>query len=140
MGILLYSTIAGPVFDQYPVWTIEMGEFVMTAYYLLGGGYSMKHEGHVRMDVLYSRWSTRTRAIVDSVTDILMILFLTVLLIGGISSASYAIKYNQHNYSAWSPPMAPIKLIMVAGIVLMLLQATSILIKDLKTAHSGDGA
>ena len=50
---------------------------------------------------------------------------------GGLSSSMYSLKYNQTNYSAWAPPMAPIKIIMTVGIALMLLQAISIFFKDL---------
>lgn len=135
MVILLYPTISGPLFGQYPIWAVEMGEFTLAAYYLLGGGYSMMLNGHVRMDVLYSRWSTRTRAIIDTATDLLLIFYLVVLLVGGISGIDYALQYNQKNYSSWAPPIAPIKIIMAIGIGLMLLQAVATLIKDIATVR-----
>jgi len=137
LGVLVYSIVAGPVFDRYPIWTVEMAQFIMAAYYILGGPYSVQMDGHVRMDVLYSRFSARTRAIVDSVTNLLVIFYLSILLAGGISSSAYAIQYNQHNYTAWGPPMAPIKIIMVVGIVLMLLQIVSTLIKDVAAIRGG---
>ncbi|MBA4785005.1 MAG: TRAP transporter small permease, partial [Rhizobiales bacterium] len=43
-------------------------------------------------------------------------------------------QYTETSYSSWSPYMAPIKIIMVIGIFLTLLQATSIFIKDIATA------
>ncbi len=57
-GILLYSSITKAFFHPAQ-WTLEMAQFTMAAYYLLGGGYSMQLEGHVRMDLLYGRWSPR---------------------------------------------------------------------------------
>ena len=66
-----------------------------------------------------------------SLTAFCLVGYLTVLLIGGISSTKYAIDYGQKNYSAWAPPLAPIKVIMTAGVLLMLLQAVSIFFKDL---------
>ena len=60
-----------------------------------------------------------------------LIFYLVVTMQGGIASSLYSLKYNQTNYSAWAPPMAPIKIIMTAGIALMLLQAISILFKDI---------
>jgi TRAP-type mannitol/chloroaromatic compound transport system permease small subunit len=53
------------------------------------------------------------------------------MLYGSISSAEYALMYNQKNYSSWAPPMAPIKIIMAIGIFLMLLQAIATFFKDL---------
>ncbi|HSM42032.1 MAG TPA: TRAP transporter small permease, partial [Afifellaceae bacterium] len=44
------------------------------------------------------------------------------LLYGGISSTHYAIYYGEKGFSAWAPYLAPIKIIMCFGIVLMMLQ------------------
>ena len=71
---------------------------ILAAYYLLGGGYSLQLDSHVRMDLLYSRWSPRTQARVDTVTSLLVIFYLIMLLFGGISSTKYAIEYGQKNY------------------------------------------
>jgi TRAP-type mannitol/chloroaromatic compound transport system permease small subunit len=67
MGILLYSSITKTFFIP-PLWTLEMAQFVMVAYYLLGGAYSMQLEGHVRMDLIYGSCSTRRKAWIDSFT------------------------------------------------------------------------
>ena len=48
---------------------------------------------------------------------------------GGISSTQYAIEYGQKNYSSWAPPLAPIKIVMVIGIALMLLQVIADLLQ-----------
>lgn len=138
VGLLVYDIIA-PFFDIYPLWTLESSEFVMVAYFMLGGGYAILHDGHVRMDVFYERWSVRTRALMDSITDLCLISYLLALLYGGVTSASYALKYGQHSQSAWSPPMAPIKIVMVVGIVLTLLQAFSVFIKDIDTLMKRSG-
>ena len=42
MGILLFATISRTVFDVPHVWVIEMAQFTMAAYYLLGGGYTLQ--------------------------------------------------------------------------------------------------
>ncbi|MEA3243505.1 MAG: TRAP transporter small permease [Pseudomonadota bacterium] len=131
MGILLFSTISRTVFDVPHVWVIEMAQFTMAAYYLLGGGYTMQLGAHVRMDVLYDKWTPKRRAFTDSITAFCLIFYLVVLLYGGLSSTEYALEYGQKNYSAWAPPMAPIKIIMTIGIFLMLLQAIAIFFKDL---------
>ena len=131
MGVLLFGSITRYVFNASILWIIEMSQFLMAAYYLLGGGYSMQLEAHVRMDVFYDRWQPRTRAFWDSITAFCLVFYLVLLLIGGYSSTSYALQYGQRNYSAWAPLMWPIKAVMSAGIFLMLLQAISIFFKDL---------
>jgi TRAP-type mannitol/chloroaromatic compound transport system permease small subunit len=131
MGVLLFGSLTRYVFNVPFVWIIEMAQFLMAAYYILGGGYSMQLDAHVRMDVFYERWKPKTRAFVDSITAFFLVFYLTFMIYGGYSSTTYSLKYNQTNYSAWAPPMAPIKIIMTVGIVLMLLQAISIFFKDL---------
>lgn len=135
MGVLLYESISRTLFNQPHIWVVEIAQFTMAAYYLLGGGYSMILEGHVRMDLLYGRWSSKTRAIVDMITAVVLIFYLVLLLYGAISSLEYALRYGQVNYTSWAPPLAPIKIIMTIGIVLMLLQAIATFFKDLATAR-----
>ena len=57
--ILLYSTLSRVLLGVPINWSIEMAQFVLSAYYLLGGAYSMQLDSHVRMDLLYGRLSPR---------------------------------------------------------------------------------
>jgi TRAP-type mannitol/chloroaromatic compound transport system permease small subunit len=131
MGLLLFASITRYVFNVPFVWIIEMAQFLMAAYYILGGGYSLQIDAHVRMDVVYERWAVKTRAFVDSITAFCLVFYLVYMAYGGWSSSAYSLKYGQTNYSAWAPPMAPIKIIMTVGIALMLLQAIAILFRDI---------
>src|SRR5918996_1011502 len=135
LGVLLLSSGSRTFFGVSHIWVVEIAQFLLAAYYLLGGGYSMQLDSHVRMDLLYSRWKPRTRAMVDVVTVGFLVFYLIVLLVGGISSTQYAIEYGQKNYSSWAPPLAPIKVVMVIGIFLMLLQVIAIFFKDLARAR-----
>ena len=134
IGVLLYSSIS-KTFADPALWTLETAQFLMVAYFLLGGGYSMQLDAHVRMDLLYSHWAPRTRAAVDAFTVLLLIFYLFWLLYGGISSTAYALEYGETSYSSWSPRMAPIKIIMTVGVALMLLQAIATFFKDLASAR-----
>lgn len=134
MGILLYSSFTKTFFIP-PLWTLEMAQFTMVAYYLLGGAYSMQTDSHVRMDLLYGNWSDKTKATVDAVTICFLIFYLIFLLYGSYSSTEYALQYGERSYSSWRPYMAPIKIVMVIGIALMLLQAISQFFKDVAAAR-----
>lgn len=135
MGILLWSSISRGLFDISYIWSVEIAQFMLTAYYILGGGYSMQIDAHVRMDVFYSRWSPRKQALADVLTSGFLIFYIVFLLAGGISGTIYAIEYNQKNYSSWAPPLAPIKIIMCIGIALMLLQVIAQLFRDVAKAR-----
>ena len=126
-----FADASRTVFDAPVIWAVEMAQMTMAAYYLLGGGYSMQLDSHVRMDLLYGAWSGKRQAFADSITAFCLVFYLIIMLYGGISSTQYALEYNQKNYSVWAPPMAPIKMVMTFGILLMLLQAVSIFFHDL---------
>ena len=87
------------------------------------------------MDLLYDRLSERNKARLDSFTSIFLVVYLIVLLIGSISSTIYAIETNQRLFSMWNPSVIPIKIIMVLGILLILLQVISTFFKDLAKAR-----
>ena len=134
-GILLYATFSRLVAGVPINWAIEMAQFVLSAYYLLGGAYAAQLEGHVRMDLLYSRLSPQKRALTDAFTILFVIFYLAVLFAGGISATNYAVVYQQQNYSSWAPLLWPVKLIMTIGVFLMLLQMISTFFKDVAEAR-----
>ena len=130
VGVLLWSSISKTFFLP-SLWTLEVAQFAMVTYYILGGAYSIQLGSNVRMDLFYSNWSDRKKSWVDAITVLFLIFFLGVLLYGGYDSTEYAFKYNERSATAWRPYMWPIKVTMCTGIFLMLLQATCELIKDI---------
>ena len=129
MFILILSFVTRNIINIPLIWIIEMAQFVMTGYYLLGGGYSMLTDDHVRMDLIYSKLKDKTKALLDSLTSVFLVFYLVVLLIGSISSLNYTIETNQRLFTAWAPYVWPIKSIMTFGILLMLLQSIAIFFK-----------
>ena len=136
-AILVWSSVSKTFFLP-SLWTLELAQFTMVAYYLLGGAYSMQLGNHVRMDLVYGTWSPRTRAWVDSFTIVFLLAYLVLLLYGGLSSTQYALEYSERSYSSWRPYMAPIKIVACIGILLMLLQAFAVLFRDIATLRGED--
>lgn len=160
MGVLLWSSVS-KTFLSPALWTLETAQFVMVAYYVLGGPYSIQMGSNVRMDLFYGDWSDRTRAMVDSVTVLFLMFYLGVLLYGGISSTAYALGYFgteplvffrdllvtfvtegraaaadmigvlERSSTVWRPVIWPVKTILCFGVFLMLLQALAELFRDI---------
>jgi TRAP-type mannitol/chloroaromatic compound transport system permease small subunit len=130
MGILLWSSISKTFFLP-SLWTLEMAQFAMVAYYILGGPYAMQMGSNVRMDLFYGSWSIRRKAWFDACTVFFLIFYLGMLLYGAIDSTASSLEYNERSYSAWRPYMWPIKVTICVGFALMLLQAVSELFKDI---------
>lgn len=130
IGILLWSSVSKTFFLP-SLWTLEMAQFAMMAYFILGGPYAMQLGANVRMDLLYGSWTPLQKAWVDAFTVLFLLIYLGVLLYGGYESLAYSLEYKERSASAWRPYMWPIKLLMCVGILLMLLQALAELIKDI---------
>jgi len=150
MGILLWSSI-NKTFFLPTLWTLEMAQFAMVAYYILGGPYSIQLGSNVRMDLLYGDWSVHKKAWFDLVTMLFLIFYLCVLIYGAVSSTAYSLGYwgaepfsffgglltgseeighMERSSSAWRPYLWPIKAVTIVGMFLMLLQCISEFLKD----------
>jgi len=134
-AIMLWSTLSRALFGVPVNWAMEMSQFILSGYYLLGGAYATQQGAHVRMDLFYAKLPPQRRAMLDAVTILFTIFFLGVLLWGAISSTQYAIQYNQKNYSAWSPVLWPVKVTMTIGVFLMLLQFIAQFFRDIAEAR-----
>lgn len=130
MGILLFEAIARLFFNASQIWAVETAQFVMAAYYLLGGAYILIIGGHVRMDLLFHRWTPKNQALSDVITFAISMLYAVVLWYGGWKGLLYAIKYKQVSYSSWAPSLIPIKIVAQIGITIMVLQMISEFIKS----------
>ena len=129
-GVLLWSSISKTFFLP-SLWTLEIAQFAMVAYYILGGPFSLQIGANVRMDLFYGGWTDRKKAWFDAFSILLLIFYLGVLLYGAIDSTTYSLQYNERSPTAWRPLLWPIKIIMCVGIFLMLLQAVSEFFKDI---------
>lgn len=129
VAILLVDAVTRNVIEIPLHWGIEAAQFTLAAYYFLGGAMTIKNNDHVRMDLFYGKLSPRGRDKMDLVTIGCLLFYLVVMLIGSVSSLRYAIETNEKRFSMWNPSMIPIKILMVACIVLMILQTISMIFK-----------
>ena len=110
MGLLLYLGRSPRIFSCQPLWTLEMAQFSMAAYYILGGAlFHAARLAHVRMDLaLWPLVVEKARAFSDTITSMCLIFYLVMLLYGGFSSTEIRPAATaRRSFSSWAPPMAP---------------------------------
>ena len=129
MAVLLWSSFT-KIMHIPALWTLEMAQFILVAYYLLGAPYTFQLDTNVRMDLLYARQSTKTKAIWDAITVFVLIFYLGVMLYGAMDSTFYSFETSERAPTAWRPYLWPIKLVICTSFVLMILQAIAHLIRD----------
>lgn len=160
VGVLLWSSFS-KAFLLPSLWTLETAQFVMMAYFVLGGAYSIQLGSNVRMDLLYGEWSVRQKAWVDCFTVLFLLFYLGVLLYGAVGSAAYSLGYFgtepfgffrdllvsfvtggfdaaseklgflERSSTAWRPYMWPVKMVLILGVFLMILQSLAELFRDI---------
>jgi TRAP-type mannitol/chloroaromatic compound transport system permease small subunit len=113
------------------VWTGELTQMVFGVYAVLSGGYILAHGGHVNVDLIYTRFSPRTKAIIDILTSVLFFLFVGALVYFGSSLAYESMEFWERSQSAWNPPIWPVKLMIPVSAVLILLQGIVKLARDI---------
>ncbi|MEX1660228.1 TRAP transporter small permease subunit [uncultured Thioclava sp.] len=132
MAIMLYSSFT-KIAHIPALWTLEMAQFTLVAYYMLGAPWSLQGDTNVRMDLFYARFSRKGQAWWDAFTVFALMFYIGIMVYSAFDSTVYAFEYGERNPSAWRPFMWPIKTIITAGFFLMFLQATVLLIRDIAT-------
>jgi TRAP-type mannitol/chloroaromatic compound transport system permease small subunit len=111
---------------------LEIQWYLFSAIFLLGAGYTLKHNGHVRIDIVYGRFTPRTCAWIDLVGGLLFLLP-TAGIIAWLGWAGFAESWSIGEMSpdAGGLPRWPIKLAIPVGFALLALQGISESIKRL---------
>lgn len=120
---------------------IELQWYMFSMVFLLGAAYTLKHNAHVRVDVLYARLSPRGRAWVNLLGTVLLLLPFCVLVLW----TSWPTVMNSWAVREVSPdpgglPRYPIKTVILVCFVLLLLQSISLAIKGYAALREGRGA
>ncbi|MEX0852300.1 MAG: TRAP transporter small permease subunit [Bauldia sp.] len=128
--VYYYEVIARYVFNSPTNWAHESMFLLFGMQYLLAGGYALRVDAHVRVDVLYGMLPRRAQAVVDLVTSIAFFIFTGVLLWTGWVFARRAIRNMEVSFTEWGIQYWPVKSMIAVGAFLLLLQGISRLTKD----------
>lgn len=134
----VYEVVARYGFGSPTIWAHALSAMLFGAFILLGGAYTLRHNGHVNMDIIYTRLSARGRALLDIVTFLLFLAFIGVLLWKGWGMAWRSIRLLEHDSTEWAPPLYPFKLMLPVGAALLLLQGLAKLARDVRILIRGE--
>jgi len=137
ISITVYDTVMRYFFNSPTIWAYELAGWLLGPLWLLGGAYVLLHDEHVRLDILYQRFSPRKRAIIDLVTFTLLFFYCSLILIHGWDYFLYSFAKNEHSLTVWGPPIWPFKLMIPVGAAFILLQGIAKYIRDFHMAITG---
>ena len=109
---------------------LEIQWYLFGAMFLLAAGYTLKHNGHVRIDIFYNRLSARWQAWIDLVGGLLFLLPMAGLLTW-LAWPMFHEAWLTHEMSPDAGGLVrwPVKLLLPAGFGLLALQGVAEVIK-----------
>ena len=136
--IICYEIFMREVLVKPTIWVAEATVFGCGLLYLLGGAWTLKQDGHVRVDMLYHGLSRRGKAIIDCVTYFAFLLYIVVMIWASWQYMEQSIAVRETTMSPWDPIIWPFKIALVAALFLLLLQQTAKFVRDLYFIMKGE--
>jgi TRAP-type mannitol/chloroaromatic compound transport system permease small subunit len=138
MTILLFEVLLRFIFNSPTIWAHELSLHFFGFYSVLAGAYVLLYNQHVKIDIIYLRFSERGRAIIDCFTYILFFMFIIILLRYGIMIAWRAVELKQAvSPSPWGSPIWPTKVAVPVAAFLILMQGIAQFIRTITFAVTG---
>lgn len=135
---LLYDVIMRFAFNAPTIWCHELALHFFGAYAVLSGGYVLRYNAHVKIDLVYNLFSRRGRAIIDCFTYPFFFMFIGLLFWYGLQIGMRSFELKQTvSPSPFASPLWPVKLTVPLAAFLMLLQGLAQYIRTLNLAFTG---
>lgn len=141
MLLVCYNVAARYLFNNSQAWRTELEWHLFALIFLLGAGYALKHDKHVRVDLFYAKFSEKKKALVNFLGTLIFLIPWCVLII--YASYKYAHSswlMNETSPDNGLPARYIIKFAITIGMSLLLLQAISLLISSLSTLLKKEGS
>ncbi len=129
-----YEVFSRYVLNAPTIWAFELGYMAMGVHALIGAAYALRERAHIRIDVLYTHYSDKTKAIIDTAGYLLLFMpvvcWLTFALWEYLAEAYLSGELS--GQSAWNPVIWPFRLAFFLGYLLLALQGVAELIKCIR--------
>lgn len=138
-GITLYGVIMRYLVHDPITWGGQVLLLLFIPVALLAGGYVLLVKGHVRLDLLYSRWSPRGQAISEIATFVVFLLFTVTLAWASIEMAWESVKIREVSWYIFKAPIYPKKIAFALAVLLLLLQGVAQFVRNIRLIKGKGG-
>ena len=136
---MVYEVFARKLFLSPTIWAYDMSRFLYGALFMLGAGYALSKGVHIRADFLYRNFKVKTQGTVDFWLYLLFyfpgLLVFLYMTIGFVQES--IMRGEKGMDTTWMPYMWPIKTCLLVGIVFLLIQGVSEILKSFYAATKG---
>ena len=139
MFAMVYEVLARKLFLAPTMWAYDMSRFFYGALFMLGAGYALSKGVHIRADFLYRNFKVKTQGLIDF--WLYLLFYFPGLLAFFYMTSIFVIESIQRGEkgmdTAWMPYMWPIKSCLWFGILFLLIQGISEILKSYYAAKNG---
>lgn len=118
------------IFSDTSAWIMELEWHLFALIFLLGAGYTLRHDRHVRVDLFFTRFSQKEKALTNLIGSLLFLIPWCILII--IYAFNYGLESWHFREGSPDPGGLParyiIKCSIALGMFLLLLQAIALTI------------
>lgn len=129
-AIIIYDVVLRYVFSEPTRWAFDVSKQLFGFYFVLLGGYALRHNAHVRVDILTERFGHNAQRIVSVLGYVIFFFpFAWVFLTRSWEFAMRSWSQGEVTYGAIQMPVYPLKMAMCVAAGLLLLQGISEVLK-----------
>ncbi|KRS13732.1 C4-dicarboxylate ABC transporter permease [Roseovarius atlanticus] len=129
-GIIIYDVVLRYVFSEPTRWAFDVSKQLFGFYFILLGGYALRHNAHVRVDILTERLGRGGQRVADLLGYVIFFFpFAWVFLTRSWDFASTSWAQGEVTYGAIQMPVYPLKMAMCVAAGLLLLQGVAEVLK-----------
>jgi TRAP-type mannitol/chloroaromatic compound transport system permease small subunit len=133
---LVYEVVARYFFNMPTVWAYDMTFILYGSFFMLGSAYTLMKKGHIRTDSLYAGWSPRRQGLTDAICY-LVFFFPSIVVFSWLGWEFFWKSFQQGERfvtSPWMPVAWPLKFMIPAAGVLLVIQGISEVLKSIYAA------
>ncbi len=139
MSAMMYEITARYFFLAPTLWAYDISRMIYGGMFVIGAGYALSKGVHIRSDFLYRNWKVTTQARIDAALYIVfyfpsMLIFLWVATQWAWGSLSQG---ERGTDTSFMPLLGPIKTCLPIGVLFLVVQGVSELLKALYAARKG---
>jgi TRAP-type mannitol/chloroaromatic compound transport system permease small subunit len=138
--IMVYEVLARYLFNAPTKWAYDLSYMVGGTGMLLGAGYSLLHNVHVRVDIIYDKLNIRKKRIIDTIGTCVFALPMVIILTQDAwkEAIRVFVQGTRSDYGIWMPLLWPYRTAMAVAFVLFLVAVISFLIKNILSVKTGE--
>ena len=125
------------IFHLPTLWASETILFLTAYVTVLGAAWTLLEKRHVKIDLIWEKFSPRGRAIADAITFLFFALYMVMMIWASYKFASQSIGMREGSGTPWNPPVYHMKAAFTISLVLLLLQGISKFVRNLYFVFKG---